>query len=129
MLLLLYTPLVAWASLLVALFIFGMLWCIFWFSHHGTGDGSFYFDAQDYFAADPQAREFPLSAKTSTFESILKNYIGVTQLLVTIAAASIAFGGSQTLVTPIVFAKLILAWSIVYGVFFCAFLLWRYDEY
>jgi hypothetical protein len=24
---------------------------------------------------------------------------------------------------------LLLAWSIVFGVLFCAFLLWRYDEY
>ena len=27
------------------------------------------------------------------------------------------------------FAKLLLAWSIFYGVLFCALLLWRYDEY
>jgi hypothetical protein len=60
---------------------------------------------------------------------MLKHYIGVTQLIVTIAAASIAFGGSQKPQTPILIAKLLLAWSIFYGVLFCALLLWRYDEY
>jgi hypothetical protein len=75
-------------------------------------------------------RVFPVSAQTATFEPMLKHYIGVTQLLVTVAAASIAFGGNnQTLGAPIVVAKLLLAWSIFYGVLFCALLLWRYDEY
>jgi len=61
---------------------------------------------------------------------MLKHYIGVTQLLVTVAAASIAFGGNnQTSSSPVVVAKLLLAWSIFYGVLFCALLLWRYDEY
>ncbi len=61
---------------------------------------------------------------------MLKNYVGVTQLLVTVAAASIAFGGSnQSPGFAIQIAKLLLAWSIFYGVLFCALLLWRYDEY
>jgi len=63
---------------------------------------------------------------------MLKHYIGVTQLLVTVAAASIAFGNSSAAnhgSPPITDAKLLLAWSIFYGVAFCAALLWRYDEY
>jgi len=59
---------------------------------------------------------------------MLKNYVGVTQLLVTVAAASIAFGGNGQAILVLV-AKLVLAWSIFYGVLFCALLLWRYDEY
>jgi len=31
----------------------------------------------------------------ATFKPMLKHYIGVTQLLVTVAAASIAFGGNN----------------------------------
>ena len=38
---------------------------------------------------------FPSRAETATFEPMLKHYIGVTQLLVTIPAASIAFGGGS----------------------------------
>jgi len=36
---------------------------------------------------------------------------------------------SQSLGLAIVLAKLLLAWSVFYGVLFCALLLWRYDEY
>ncbi len=107
--------------------LFGLFWSSFWFSFKR---GHFYFDPQDLFRADPKTRVLPASASTATFEPLLKHYIGVTQLLVTVAAASIAFGGnSQSLGTAIVIAKLLLAWSIFYGVLFCAVLLWRYDEY
>jgi hypothetical protein len=106
---------------------FGVFWLVFWYSH---GNGYFFFDPQDCFRAGSEGRVFPVSAETATFEPMLKHYIGVTQLLVTVAAASIAFGASgQPLGTPIVIAKLLLAWSIFYGVLFCASLLWRYDEY
>ncbi len=63
---------------------------------------------------------------------MLKHYIGVTKLLVTVAAASIAFGNNSSAKhgsPPITDAKLFLAWSIFYGVAICAMLLWRYDEY
>ena len=110
-----------------ALAVFGVFWSIFWFSHQR---GKFYFDPQDCFNDKTEGRVLPASAQTATFEPFLKHYIGVTQLLVTVAAASIAFGGNnQSFGTAIVFAKLLLAWSIFYGVLFCALLLWRYDEY
>jgi hypothetical protein len=108
--------------------VFGTFWLIFWFIH--KPGHHFFFDPQDCVRENPESRKFPLSAKTATFEPMLKHYIGVTQLLVTVAAASIAFGGNnQTAGSPIVIAKLLLAWSIFYGVLFCALLLWRYDEY
>ena len=115
-----------WGGALVALALFGACWVIFWFSHRSE---HYFFDPQDGFRNDPERRAFPVSAKTATFEPLLKHYIGVTQLLVTVAAASIAFGGNQIPPAPIVTAKLLLAWSIFYGVLFCASLLWRYDEY
>jgi hypothetical protein len=107
---------------------FWLLWAIFWFTHAG---GYFYFDPQDCFKANPESRLFPLSASKATFLPFLEHYIGVTKLIVTVAAASIAFGGNSAgkPVLLIVIAKLLLAWSILYGVFFCAILLWRYDEY
>ena len=112
----------------VAGIIFGLFWLMFRFSHpRGT---YFYFDPQDFFRADPKARRFPRSAETATFEPMLKHYIGVTQLIVTVAAASIAFGGNSPAAgRTIATAKLFLAWSIFFGVTFCALLLWRYDEY
>ena len=111
-----------------ALAVFGAWWMGFYLLHRR--ERYFFFDPQDCAAAGQKGRALPLSAKTATFEPLLKHYIGVTQLIFTIAAASIAFGGSgQTGHTPVVIAKLILAWSISYGVLFCALLLWRDDEY
>jgi hypothetical protein len=101
---------------------------VFWIPRRNVHH--FFFDPQDCFRTQPQNRVLPASAESATFEPMLKHYIGVTQLLVTVAAASIAFGGgNQGLGAPIVVAKLLLAWGIFYGVLFCAFLLWLYDEY
>jgi hypothetical protein len=112
---------------IASLAVFGVFWSMFWFSHPR---GNFFFDPQDCVRANPELRVFPASASTATFEPFLKHYIGMTQLLVTVAAASIGFGGnSQSFGTPIKLAKLLLAYSIFYGVLFCALLLWRYDEY
>jgi hypothetical protein len=116
-----------WPVTIPALGVFGTFWLLFWFTHK---PGHYFFDPQDCFRETPQNRKFPISAKTGTFEPMLKHYIGVTQLLVTVAAASIAFGGNNQMPdSAIVIAKLLLAWSIFYGVLFCALLLWRYDEY
>jgi hypothetical protein len=113
----------------VATFIFVLWWNVFWLTHRG--ERHFYFDPQDEFhAPGGRSRVFPKAAETATFEPMLKHYIGVTQLLVTIAAASIAFGGqAATSSIGIAIAKLLLAWSVFYGVLYCALLLWRYDEY
>jgi hypothetical protein len=118
-----------------ALVTFIFWWMVFWSTHRGQQ--YFFFDPQDDFGATNQApgekvRVFPKAAETATFEPMLKHYIGVTQLLVTIAAASIAFGGSNGNQAPSIgigIAKLLLAWSVFCGVVFCALLLWRYDEY
>jgi hypothetical protein len=46
----------------------------------------------DCFNDRPVDRVLPAAAKNTTFEPMLKNYLTTTQLLVTVAAASIAFG-------------------------------------
>jgi len=107
-------------------------WLVFRWTHRGSG--TFYFDPQDYFHSGNPAKHrrlLPKSAENATFEPMLKHYVGVTQLLVTVAAASIAFGANNNPrpATAIGIAKLLLAWSIFDGVLFCALLLWRYDEY
>lgn len=111
-----------------ALVLFGAIWTWIWCSRKHSK--YIYFDAQDC-ANGNDTRKFPLAAKTTTFEPMLKHYIGVTQLLITVAAASIALGGDKNPQPAllIMMAKSFLAWSIFYGVLFCAFLLYRYDEY
>src|ERR1700733_15553500 len=108
---------------------YAVWWTMFWLTHQG--EEHFFFDPQDDFhSLRERDRVLPKAAETATFEPMLKHYIGVTQLLVTIAAASIAFGGgsNQAPTAPlgISIAKLLLAWSVFHGVLFCALLLWRY---
>jgi len=88
-------------------------WPDAYFVHYEKGDG----------------RELPLSAQTATFEPMLRNYIDVAKLLITVAAASIAFGGGQSPPRFVLIAKLVLAFSILYGVAFTSLLQFFYDDY
>lgn len=91
---------------------------------------SFYFDPQDFVLYEKGGgRELPVAASTGTFDSFLKSYVDVTKLLITVAAASIAFGGNQHPSKGILVAKVTLAFSILYGMMFCALLQFFYDEY
>jgi hypothetical protein len=108
--------------------VFAALLLGFWRSHAGVR--SFYLDPQDFRAYENGGgRELPLAAANSTFEPLLRNYIDVTKLLITVAAASIAFGGSKNPTSGVSIAKVTLAFSILYGVMFCALLQFFYDEY
>jgi hypothetical protein len=53
----------------------------------------------------------------------------VTKLLITVSAASIAFGASEAQRSGIFIAKIILAFSILYGVLFSALMQYCYEEY
>jgi hypothetical protein len=117
-------------------FLFAIFWgWRLWSNRHGQ---SYYFDAQDLLHYEQSGdldreseglRRLPRSALTGTFGQHLKNYIGVTKLLITVAAASIAFGASQAQGGGIFIAKIILAFSILYGVLFSALMQYRYEEY
>lgn len=110
--------------------VFAALWSGFaFFNRHSRG--GFFLDPQDSYAEGQPGRKFPLSAQTGTFEPLLKHYIGVAQLVFTVAAGSIALGGTNRQPVPVLVAgaKLVLAWCILFGVLFCGLLLWRYDEY
>jgi hypothetical protein len=92
--------------------------------------GHFYFDAQDFVKNEEgRGRHLPLSASNGRFEPLLTHYISVAKLLITLAAASITFGGNPNRDLFIYIAKLVLAFSIIYGVLFCALVLYLYDEY
>jgi hypothetical protein len=112
-----------------SLVIFLTIWTAFWYSHKGAA--YVFFDPQDCVKFCAEKREYPLAAEKATFEPMLKHYIGVAQLLITVAAASIALGGEKNPQPAllILIAKGLLAWSIFYGLLFCAFVLYRYDEY
>jgi hypothetical protein len=108
--------------------IFVGVWTYFWVRNRNAL--YVYFDAQDFAKSESGAsRRLPLSAATGTFAPFLQHYIDVAKLLITVAAASIAFGGGQVTRNETTIAKLILAFSILYGLLFCASMLYMYDEY
>ena len=122
-----HIPLGAWPTL-GCIALFAILYALFWYSHRGMR--SFYFDPQDFVHYEGGAgRELPVAASTGTFAAHLENYIGVTKLLITVAAASIAFGASPNRSKGIFVAKIVLAFSILYGVLFSTLLQFFYDEY
>jgi hypothetical protein len=92
-----------------------------------------YFDTQDFYhgqlGPNNIASSLPIASKSGTFLPLLKMYISVSKILITVAAASITFAGIQSERPGIYQAKLFLAFSIVYGVTFCALALYFYDEY
>jgi len=122
-----HVPSTIWAAT-ICLAIFGGLFALFW--HWNRHGGSFFFDPQDLVAAGNKAgRKLPMSAATGTFAPLLGHYNDVTKLLITVAAASIAFGGGQSPSKGILIAKVVLAFAILYGVSFAALLLFFYDDY
>jgi hypothetical protein len=120
--------LLLWIIVIVCLLVFVGVWLLVrWFNRGGA---YFFFDAQDLRKyGDLGDRELPLSSEQGTFQPFLEHYLGVTKLVVAVAAASITFGGHQNPGRGIFAAKLFLAFSIFYGVVFCAAFIYRYDEY
>lgn len=115
---------------IIAIICLGVYAAIFSVLFHFNRAPYYYFDNQDFLKyEDGLGRKLPHSAQNGTFEPMLKHYIGLAQLVITVAAASIAFGGTQAPRPVIAMAKLFLAFCIIYGVFFCAAILYRYDEY
>jgi hypothetical protein len=109
------------------LILLGGVWLYFW---RANVQGYFYFDAQDLVKNERGIeRNLPMSASAGNFEPLLSHYIDVTKLLITLAAASITFGSNPNKDILIFVAKLVLAFSIVCGVLFCALVLYLYDEY
>jgi hypothetical protein len=116
------------SAILTGIVVPGVVFAVFWRVHKGAR--SFYFDAADfYYYEKSKSRELPVSAGSSTFEPMLAHYVGVTKLLIAVAAASVSFGANANNAESVHFAKIVLSWSILYGVLFCTFLLYRYDEY
>jgi hypothetical protein len=108
--------------------LFAILFGRFWWL--GRGVNFVYFDPKDFaHFENGGGRKLPLAAQDGTFEALLKNYIDVMKMLVTVAAASIAFGATSNPRTGVLIAKEILAFSVLYGVVFSGLLQFFYDEY
>src|ERR1700730_11576011 len=87
-------PSTIWGAV-VCFIIFSGLFALFQYWNRNAG--SFYFDPQDLIAYEAgHGRELPVSAATGTFAPLLGNYTDVIKLLITVAAASVAFGGGQS---------------------------------
>jgi hypothetical protein len=91
-----------------------------------------YFDPQDYVAyveENSLRKRLPRASGKTTFEPLLKQYIGMAKLFITVAAASISFGGLQLSNVGIYTAKLFLAFSIGFGLLFCILAVFFYESY
>jgi hypothetical protein len=122
-----HVPLVVWPAI-TCVVVFGVLLCWFW--HLDSKRGPVYFDAQDFVHYEQGGgRELPVSASTGTFAPLLGSYLDVMKLLITVAAASIAFGGGQHPERGVMIAKISLSFSILYGVVFASLLQFFYDDY
>src|ERR1035441_10099536 len=120
-------PVATWPILACA---FGFLTLLGGFKWSNRKATYIYFDPQDFVHyEDGGGRKLPLAAEKGTFAPLLSNYLDVTKLLITVAAASIAFGGGQHPPSGILIAKIVLSFSILYGVAFTALLQFFYDEY
>ena len=122
-----WVPLTVW-PVVGSLALFGGLYTVF--SRWNRHSRSYYLDPQDFVAYEGGAgRELPLAAAKGTFAPLLSSYVDITKLLITVAAASIAFGGGQNPRWGVIVAKIVLAFSILYGVTFAALLQFFYDQY
>ena len=122
-----WVPLTVW-PVFGCLALFGGFYAI---SHRWNRHSpSYYFDPQDFVAYEGGAgRELPVAAAKGTFAPLLSSYVDITKLLITVAAASIAFGGGQNPRWGVVVAKIVLAFAILYGVTFASLLQFFYDQY
>ena len=96
-------PVAIWPILACA---FGFLTLLAGFKWSNRKATYIYFDPQDFVHYENGGgRKLPLAAEKSTFAPLLTNYLDVTKLLITVAAASIAFGGGQHPPSGILIAK------------------------
>jgi hypothetical protein len=113
-------------SLGIEVALFATIWGINWH------DPYIYFNPQDFAESIKEkntSKKLPQASGEATFEPLLKQYIVMAQFLVTIAAASISFGGLQVSDPGIYTAKLFLAFSIGFALFFCISATYFYESY
>jgi hypothetical protein len=92
--------------------------------------GFHFFSPQDFALYSNYGKgRVPESAKTATFEPVMKQYFDLAKLLVTLAGASIVFGGLDPKIVGIYRSKLVLAMSIFFCLMFYIFCLKSYEDY
>jgi uncharacterized membrane protein YtjA (UPF0391 family) len=100
----------------------------------GTKPTFVFFSPQDYWRYLKTKKMspdnlLPAESEKETFLPMLKQYFGLTKLLISIAAASIGFGGIYGQNDGIYHAKFYLAGSIAFGLLFSFFCLYFYESY
>jgi hypothetical protein len=80
----LFLPLGHWAMVLyVTLVCVAAFGCIWWVCWRNLDRGAAYFDPQDFVHYEGgRNRELPKSAEAGTFAPLMKQYVGVTKLLI-----------------------------------------------
>jgi len=87
-----------------------------------------YFNPQDHAKANPEAH-VPEFAKVANFDSFITQYTGMAKVMIGLAAASISFGGLNTTNSNVFAAKMLLAYSIAFGLLFCISAINFYENY
>ena len=88
-----------------------------------------YFSPADYKQYRLDAKKVPESSKATTFEPMMRQYFDLAKVLVSIAGASIVFGGLDTMNVGVYHAKLFLAFSVACCLIFCLSCLKFYEDY
>ena len=92
------------------------------------GSSLIYFNPQDYAKANPN-KELPEYSKTATFDPFITQYTGMAKVMIGLAAASISFGGLNANNANVFTAKMLLAYSIAFALFFCIAVINFYENY
>jgi len=92
-------------------------------------DSFLYFDPSDFHLYGVNKTNIPKSSETATFEPVMKQYFDLAKVLVTIAGASIVFGGLDLSNVGVYQAKLFLAFSVACCLIFCLACLNFYETY
>jgi hypothetical protein len=91
-----------------------------------------FFNPEDYAASLKRSngsKELPASSSKATFEPFLTQYTGMAKVIIGLAAASISFGGLKSSNLTIYTAKMLLAYSIAFALFFCITVINFYENY
>jgi hypothetical protein len=91
-----------------------------------------FFNPKDYATSDTAEKlkvQFPAETATAKFDSFVTQYTGMAKVTIGLAAASISFGGLKVSDSQIWTAKLLLAYSIAFSLFFCVAMINFYENY
>jgi hypothetical protein len=107
--------------------IFAAVFLTLRFIVYRSGD-YYYFNPSDY-NKYANKTNVPHSSEKATFDPLMKQYFGLAKIMMTLCAASIAFGGINPTAIGLYRAKMFLACSICTNLLFCLSCLKFYEDY